>query len=1131
MKQTIIDLIPRRSIWASLFASSLLAYPVLQAQDDADEEDIYELSPFTVDAGEDVGYLATSTLAGTRLRTNLKDVGSAISVFTEEFLQDTGSTNAEDLLVFAPSTEVSGQGGNFLGQGGDAVLDTTNRRAPVSNTRVRGLAEADNTRNYNLSDIPWDSYNVDRIDVQRGSNAILFGIGSPAGIVNASLKTAFFDDANEVAVQFGSYGSYRVTADINKVLIEDELAVRVAILNDKTDYRQDFSFRDDERVYFAGNWSPKALSSDSYNTEIVMSYENGRIRSNNPRQSPPLDAITPWFTDLNQQTWEGPTAGDHGNDWLGAPGRRVWDGVVTAFSPDQGITYVSNTFNTWPLSSEGTAVDGNNDIVGIQLYNQYATNASLEGSGISAYKAKSLTDSSIFDFYNILLEGPNKNEWNDFDAFNIALRQNFLNSKLGYELSWDKQEADWGYRNFMAGDAALITVDVMETLIDGTPNPNVGRPFTIASGGSAGGFFQEQSREVKRAQAYGVLDFTDSENETLGFILGSNTFTGLLSENSIDTFNGTFMNQWIGDSYAPNNMNSVGQASRDAIIYSYLGATLSGASSASGANLSGIQNVQSTQSTYVQSWNNEIQAYVSYPIEITSSLGTAREDTPHRNGSLGTNQIDSEVFVWQGSWFGDMFKPMVGWRSDKATSKNAGTPHTRGSANYPGATRNGLVDLYSDSWTIANNPDGDNTESGDSLTTSAVLHAPKSWKEKMGVGLSVHYAKSENFQPDASRTDLFGDTLASPTGETEEYGISFSAFDDKVWLKINKYETTVSNATAGGPIDGNYLIGAVEAWAQEGAIMAQNATGRFETIYGVSTSGGNLTYRPDRVLADDESYTQAEIDETYAVQTAAIDAWLGNTIPQAFQDTWALAGHENGNGQWSEPSTLAVTADTISEGTEIELIANPMPGLSISFNASKTEAQRQNLATSYVEWVESRWADFSTTPQGDVRLWSGDPDGDSGSETAEGKYSRETVAGLAFWQELEGSNVPELAKWRYNLIVNYAFQEGALSGTNVGGAFRHSDANTVGFPVYTDSEGEHYDISSPIKGLSEQHWDFWVGYEMAITDKIHWRIQGNVRNLFGGKDLYPVTVQPDGSPGTYRIGAPTTWTIKNTFTF
>ena len=57
------------------------------------DDDTVELSPFEVTATQDTGYQATETLAGTRIRTNLKDVGSAISVVTKEFMKDIGATD------------------------------------------------------------------------------------------------------------------------------------------------------------------------------------------------------------------------------------------------------------------------------------------------------------------------------------------------------------------------------------------------------------------------------------------------------------------------------------------------------------------------------------------------------------------------------------------------------------------------------------------------------------------------------------------------------------------------------------------------------------------------------------------------------------------------------------------------------------------------------------------------------------------------------------------------------------------------------------------------------------------------------------------------------------------------------
>src|ERR1700712_508696 len=146
------------------------------------EEEAIVLSPFEVSSRRDTGYQATETLAGTRIRTDLKDVASSIQVITKEFLQDVGATNTGTLLQYTTNGEVAGTRGTYLGQGtGTSVDETANLRNPSTANRVRGLAAADNTRDFFITDIPWDSFNVDRIDLQRGPNAILFGLGSPAG--------------------------------------------------------------------------------------------------------------------------------------------------------------------------------------------------------------------------------------------------------------------------------------------------------------------------------------------------------------------------------------------------------------------------------------------------------------------------------------------------------------------------------------------------------------------------------------------------------------------------------------------------------------------------------------------------------------------------------------------------------------------------------------------------------------------------------------------------------------------------------------------------------------------------------------------------------------------------------------
>ena len=163
----------RRKLPELLALAVILAWtsPLLLAQttasnpdEDQEDDEVVELSPFEIVSTQDKGYAASSSLAGSRLKTDLRDVASAISVVTPEFLRDTGSTNLRDVLVYTTSTEVNGIGGNFYGGNADDNAFRNQMLAnPQSGTRVRGLNTADLTRNFFVTSIPMDAYNTSRI--------------------------------------------------------------------------------------------------------------------------------------------------------------------------------------------------------------------------------------------------------------------------------------------------------------------------------------------------------------------------------------------------------------------------------------------------------------------------------------------------------------------------------------------------------------------------------------------------------------------------------------------------------------------------------------------------------------------------------------------------------------------------------------------------------------------------------------------------------------------------------------------------------------------------------------------------------------------------------------------------------
>lgn len=1140
------------------------------------DEAVVELSPFTVNAAEDAGgYVAKNTLAGSRVRTELKDVGSAISVVTTQFLKDTGATNSQTLLKYTTNTEVGGLGGNFAGLGnGGNLNDSGVRMSPHTNTRVRGLSEADNTRDFFLTDIPWDSFNVDRVDLQRGPNAILFGIGKPAGVINNSINAASFKDANKAEFRFGSYGSVRTSGDINKVIMRDELAIRLSAVDDDTKYRQDPTFNRDRRMYGAVRWDPKFLRFEGARTSIKVNYEKGEIEANRPNILPPGDLITPWWTD---STLKGVTinpatigigdratvlklmaAGDKGagmrqlsadnpniNYHIGSFGRN-YGGIVAAFSdPNSSAFSLINTDASLGKNISGIPWTIMSGVIPMQSYVAYVwktlknTDGTLKYANGDFYKNVTLSDPSIFNFYNNSLAGPNNRQWSNHEASNIDLTQTFFHNRLGISAILDHQSYYRAQSDLLSDFGQALTVDFNTHLTDGTKNPNFGRPCVISDQYNNNSY--ATTRDSYRVTGFGELKGEDFFGKSLlSSIIGRHVFTGLMSGEKCTTETRSWY-RYAADATYGVTLNDPLVRNRGVNTLNYLGSSVYGRATIAGAGIEGLKAVQTADSGQLRFFDNTYVSSVNKTDPWTDAFGTVRTqaDNPanykgwtYRGlnvisdpdlltsaAGLRKTEITSKAGNWQAYLFDGVFVPSVGIRQDRQKSYvlNQGPKNPNG---------DDLVNVRSPNYKLPSTPD--NVISGRTKSYSFVLHTPKKIREKMwaNTGLSLFYNRSENFQPSAGRVDFNGDHIASPEGKTKDYGIILTTLDERLTFKINWYETKVANDSLNA-IDGQYMVPAGEAWGYmfaNAALTRQNFGGWADYTTG---------YKPK-----DSSQTQAE---AAAIGDAICNAFMANLAPASFYKTWGIDKTQANSWMgWTDPQGLTISGDTKSKGVEYEINAQPTKNWNISINASKTTATRLNMAQSAANFVEGRWKVLNTPVMlngkevgviGDIRFWGGQYQPE---ETLVGKMGREFMSNYWLYRIQEGADVPELRPWRFNLVSGYNFTTGMLKGVNVGGAYRWQDGVIVGYPVLpgaTATSPRAFDMANPYKGPSETNVDAWIGYGHKLTKKVDWRIQLNLRNITSKVKLIPITVQPDGSPAASRIAEGFGWTVTNTFTF
>ncbi|OAM87262.1 hypothetical protein AW736_23690 [Termitidicoccus mucosus] len=191
----------------SLFFSCGLALTVTAQQMAAGtdiEEDVVMMNPFEVGGEKDYGYQATTTLAGGRIETDLKDTPAAISILTRDFMDDLGLNSLEDFAAWSVSSEAVDPGSSNGFSAGFMIS-------------TRGFGNnVFGSRNYFRSYAGSDSYNTERLEFSRGPNAMLFGEASVGGVATTWTKQAKLNRKISVlSMKVNSFGSLRSTLDYN----------------------------------------------------------------------------------------------------------------------------------------------------------------------------------------------------------------------------------------------------------------------------------------------------------------------------------------------------------------------------------------------------------------------------------------------------------------------------------------------------------------------------------------------------------------------------------------------------------------------------------------------------------------------------------------------------------------------------------------------------------------------------------------------------------------------------------------------------------------------------------------------------------------------------------------------------
>lgn len=161
----------------------------------------------------------------TNLPMEVKDTPQSISTIDKDTLRDFGATDSNDALRYGTGLTVDEWETNrtsYSARGFDVML-----------TQIDGLGM---TNAWGIAESQLDTFLFEKIELIRGANGLLTGVGNASGTINYVRKRPTNKDGGEAQFTLGSHGQKRVALDYNKVLSKDgQWAGRLVVAQEDKD--------------------------------------------------------------------------------------------------------------------------------------------------------------------------------------------------------------------------------------------------------------------------------------------------------------------------------------------------------------------------------------------------------------------------------------------------------------------------------------------------------------------------------------------------------------------------------------------------------------------------------------------------------------------------------------------------------------------------------------------------------------------------------------------------------------------------------------------------------------------------------------------------------------------------------
>ena len=190
-----------------------LVLSVTPERSTAAQEPDEEIEVITTGEAEDDDYNADNASVGTKTDTLIQDVPQSIQVVPQEVIKDQQANNITEALRNVPGAVPANPPRsqfnipNIRGFSGSATNDIFRRN---------GLRDGLGTSNTG------DTANIERIEVLKGPASVLYGQGSPGGVVNIVTKQPLSEPFYAVEAGIGNFDFYRGAFDVSSPLTENK---------------------------------------------------------------------------------------------------------------------------------------------------------------------------------------------------------------------------------------------------------------------------------------------------------------------------------------------------------------------------------------------------------------------------------------------------------------------------------------------------------------------------------------------------------------------------------------------------------------------------------------------------------------------------------------------------------------------------------------------------------------------------------------------------------------------------------------------------------------------------------------------------------------------------------------------